>query len=156
MPGVPTSLAFSGFNTNNVGFAFGLGRLSLDITPFAILTAGSGVNVQVAALALPPLPFPMPNYVLESTEFAATVAAGTIVAATFDLKVNAVSLLTAPIALVGLTGANIRLLTAGPATAAVQLPSTVPAALSLILSQTVNSANAATLTGRVHLMLLPS
>lgn len=152
MPAVPPLLALTGLNLSQNGFNFGAPRLSLDIGPFAILTAGSGANVAVQTFILPPN---ISDYVLESIEFWAPAAAGTIVAATFDLKANAVSLLTAPIALVGLTAANIRLLTAGPATATVHLADTVVAEQTLILSQTVNSANAATLCGRIHLMLLP-
>lgn len=153
MPAVPPLLALTGLNLAQNGFQFGAPRLSIDIGPFAILTAGSGANVQVDRSYV--LPDNMPNYCLESIEFWAAAAAGTLVAATFDLKVNAVSILTAPIALVGITAANLRLLTAGPATATVQLADTVVAARTLILSQTVNSANAGTICGRIHLMPLP-
>lgn len=152
MPAVPPSLALIGLNLAQNGFNFGCPRLSLDIGPFAILTAGAGANVAVQTFILPPN---ISNFTLESIEFWAPAAAGTIVAATFDLKCNTVSILTAPIALVGLTAANILLRTAGPATATVQLADTVAAAQTLILSQTVNSANAATLCGRIHLALVP-
>ncbi len=158
MPGVPHILDLVGFNPGGLGGQVGCGRLSIDIPPFNVLTAGSGANVQVGQLILlnfPPGIVP-PNYVLESIEFNVISAVGTLVAATFDLKTNAVSLLTAPIAIAGLTAANKRLLTAGPATANVQIPATVPAALTLTLSQTVDSANAGVLAGRIHLMLLPS
>lgn len=152
MPAVPPLISLTGYNAAQGGFNYGAPRLSLDIGPFAILTAGSGANVQVQAFVLPAN---ISDFTLESIEFWAPATAGTIVAATFDLKCNAVSILTAPIALVGLTGPNILLRTLGPATATVNLADTVVAAQTLILSQTVNSANAATLCGRIHLALVP-
>ena len=154
MPGVTNALAFSGFNPSLNGFTFGLGRLAVDIAPLTLLTATSPLTVQT--ILLPALPFPMPNYVLESIEFSALTAAGTLVAATFDLKTNAVSLLTAPIALVGITAANLSIKTAGPLTRTVQRPAAVPAALTLTLSQTVDSGNAGTMAGRINLELIPS
>ena len=155
MPGVPHLLAINGFNFTNNGFIFGAGRLSIDVPPFAILTAGAGSNVAVGNV--PVLPAIVGAYCLESIEFESTTgAAGTLAAATFDLKANGVSLLTAPIALVGITGNGLRLLTAGPATATVQNPFTTPAVLTLVLSQTVISANAGNIAARIHLMLLPT
>lgn len=154
MPATPPLLALgNGLNFAQGGFQFGAPRLSIDIGPFAILTAGAGANVVVQTIVLPPN---LGDYVLESIELGASVAAGTLVAATFDLKANAVSLLTAPIALVGITAANLSLITAGPATRTIQKGSTTPAVLTLVISQTVNSANAGTVVGRIHLMVLPS
>jgi len=154
MPGVPHLLALNGYNINNAGFNYGAPRFSIDIAPFAILTAGAGANVAVGGLInLPPN---IGSFRLESIEFLATTgAAGTLAAATFDLKANGVSLLTAPIALVGLTGNGLGLTTAGPATYT-WVNGALAVNQALVLSQTVNSGNAGNLAARIHLILLPS
>lgn len=151
MPAVPHVLALTGYNLAATGFHQGAPIVAFDIPQFAILTAGSPLTVGTFIL-----PDNIGAYAFHSLQLWAVAASGTLVAATFDLKANAVSLLAAPVALVGVTAINLGILTPTAILRTTQRGDTVAAVRTLVLSQTVDSANAGTLAGRIQLNLLPT
>lgn len=151
MPSVPHVLSLTGYNLAATGLHQGAPKLAFDIPQFAILTAGSPATVGTFVL-----PDNVGAYAFDSLQLWAVAASGTLVAATFDLKVNAVSVLAAAVALVGVTAINLGILTPTAILRTTQRADTTVALRTMVLSQTVDSANAGTLSGRIHLNLLPT
>lgn len=144
--------ALVGFNRSQNGLFYGAPRLSLEMPSTAVLTAGSPLLFFTFIL---PIIAGGYRFCCERITFETLGSvAGTVAAATFDLlNPAAVSLLTAPIALVGLTAVDLKLATAGPlAATAVQNSISSP---TLVMNQTVNSANAGFIAATVDLALLP-
>lgn len=114
----------------------------------AIATAASPADLGTQSV-------PFARYIVQSVYVESLTAAGTLALGTLDIRTAAAgggaSILTAPVALTSLTGANLAQSFAVPAITG----ATVATAANLTVRQTVNSANAGTAAVVVTIIPVP-
>jgi len=118
----------------------------------AVYVAGVAIATAAAPLDLASFSIPFARYLVQNIIVESQVAAGTLAAATIDLRTapagGGVSCLAAPVALVNLTAANLAQVIAA-------LQNVVQTAPSLTIRQTVNSINAGQVAFALEIQPLP-
>lgn len=141
---VPRLDQFIGLNEQNQDLWYGTDYLAIDIPPTALLTAGSAADL--VTVQLPPN---LGRFIVLGYTLEATVAAGSLAAATVAVRTATgglgVVVVTAT-ALTAVTAVDLAITTNMGLTGAIVNAATVTA---LTVRQTVDSANAGTVAGRI-------